>query len=94
MPTIPREATSRGKHHPPGFADLNSGIAGSDQNRLHSLSASLRRGGFLVQIQGADRDLVLRAAVRYGRSRRALVSAAAADHPEGPQKLLAVRLAH
>ncbi len=48
---------------PRGFADLRSGMTGSDQkNMFRSWTASLRHNGFLVQIQGADRDLVLRAA--------------------------------
>lgn len=47
---------------PPGFADLSSGTAGSGQNRFRTWTASLRHSGFLVQIQGADRELVLRAA--------------------------------
>jgi hypothetical protein len=47
---------------PPGFADLSAGTTGSDQNRFRSWTASLRHNGFLVQIQGADRELVLRAA--------------------------------
>lgn len=48
---------------PPGFADLQSGTAGSDQeNMFRTWTASLRHNGFLVQIQGADRDLVLQAA--------------------------------
>jgi hypothetical protein len=37
-------------------------MAGSGQNRFRSWSASLKHNGFLVQIQGADRELVLRAA--------------------------------
>ena len=48
---------------PPGFADLQSGTAGSDpENMFRTWTASLRHNGFLVQIQGADRDLVLQAA--------------------------------
>jgi hypothetical protein len=47
---------------PPGFADLSSGTTGSDQDRFRSWTASLRHNGFLVQIQGADRELVLEAA--------------------------------
>jgi hypothetical protein len=47
---------------PPGFADLHSGMTGSDQNQFRSWTASLRHSGFLVQIQGADRELVLQAA--------------------------------
>jgi hypothetical protein len=47
---------------PPGFADLSSGMTGSGQNQFRSWIASLRHDGFLVQIQGADRELVLRAA--------------------------------
>jgi hypothetical protein len=47
---------------PPGFADLRSGTAVSGQNRFRTWTASLRYGGFLVQIEGADRELVLRAA--------------------------------
>ena len=48
---------------PAGFADLHSGMMGSDQNRMfRSWTASLRHDGFLVQIEGADRELVLRAA--------------------------------
>jgi hypothetical protein len=49
---------------PPGFADLRSGMAGSGQNHVRSWTASLRHDGFLVQIEGADRELVLRAARR------------------------------
>jgi len=47
---------------PRGFADLDSGMTGSDQNRFRSWTASLRHSGLLVQIQGRDRELVLRAA--------------------------------
>jgi hypothetical protein len=47
---------------PPGFADLHSGMTGSGQNQFRSWTASLRHDGFLVQIQGPDRALVLRAA--------------------------------
>jgi hypothetical protein len=48
---------------PPGFAWLHSGMTGSGQgNMFRSWTASLRHNGFLVQIQGADRDLVLQAA--------------------------------
>lgn len=47
---------------PPGFADLQSGITGSGDNRFRSWTASLKHDGFLVRIQGADRELVLRAA--------------------------------
>jgi hypothetical protein len=47
---------------PPGFADLHSGMTSSGQNQFRSWTASLRHNGFLVQIQGADRELVLRAA--------------------------------
>jgi hypothetical protein len=47
---------------PPGFADLDSSMIGSDQGQFRSWTASLRHSGFLVQIQGADRELVLRAA--------------------------------
>jgi hypothetical protein len=47
---------------PPGFADLHSGTAGSGQNQFRTWTASLRHGGFLVQIQGGERGLVLRAA--------------------------------
>jgi hypothetical protein len=47
---------------PAGFADLHSGTSGDDQNRFRSWTALLRLGGFLVQIEGADREVVLRAA--------------------------------
>ena len=47
---------------PPGFADLQSGMTGSDQNQFRSWTASLKHNGFLVKIEGADRELVLRAA--------------------------------
>jgi hypothetical protein len=60
---------------PPGFADLRSGTTVSDQNRFRSWRASLRQGGFLVQIEGADRELVLRAARALRPIRRARVSA-------------------
>jgi hypothetical protein len=49
---------------PSGFADLHSGISGSDLNRFRTWTTSLRHGGFLVQIVGADREQVLRAARR------------------------------
>jgi hypothetical protein len=47
---------------PPGFADLHSSMIGSDQNQFRSWTASLRHSGFLVKIEGADRELVLSAA--------------------------------
>jgi hypothetical protein len=47
---------------PPGFADLHSSMIGSDQNQFRSWTASLRHSGFLVKIEGVDRELVLRAA--------------------------------
>jgi hypothetical protein len=47
---------------PPGFADLSSGMTGSGQNQFRSWTASLRHDGFLVRIEGADRELVLQAA--------------------------------
>jgi hypothetical protein len=47
---------------PPGFADLHTSMVGSDRNQFRSWRASLRHNGFLIQIQGADRELVLRAA--------------------------------
>ncbi len=48
-----RSYVEEAKTAPPGFADLQSRMAGSDQNRFRSWTASLRHSGFLLQIEGA-----------------------------------------
>jgi hypothetical protein len=56
------ELSRGGEHDPTRVRRPALWHGGSGQNQFRSWTASLRHNAFLVQIQGADRELVLRAA--------------------------------